>query len=149
MPFSDVRGGVAILLKQLGQRYLLARQVGLGLGLEQALVCRPAAHGALVPDCHIEPRGRFASEDGRAGRRANRRGRVSLSEQHPLPGQPVDVGRFKKIAPHHPGIRTTPVIHKDEHHVKLLSTQRLGQAHGHGEHQERSHRQNVSRLAGW
>ena len=80
VPLADTRSGVPLLAEQPGDRELLLRDERLR---------ERADHVPLQPRPPRVP----AGEQGVAGRRADRGGRVRVREPHPLSGQPIDVRR--------------------------------------------------------
>ena len=79
VPLADVAGGIAPLAEQLGDADLTLPQVV------------TAAIGNPTPDTVAI--GSAASEDRRAGRRADRASRIALRKPHPFGSKPVEVRR--------------------------------------------------------
>ena len=91
VPFADVAGAVACLLEGLGHGHFGKGQLGLKIG---GVEFAGALSGEEIR--RAEARGRFAGEDARTGRRADRRSGIEVGEDHPTGGEAVEVGRFVK-----------------------------------------------------
>ena len=106
---EDLAGGcceVAVAAEELRQ----------GLGILERVELTPVVH---VAD-HSGRRRALAEQQGRAGRIAQRCGTVGVGEQHPLPGQAVDVGCLRLRVASHAADPVVEIVNCDQQDVRAV-----------------------------
>jgi hypothetical protein len=94
MPFANKQRRVTGLLKHFGQRNFFKRQLHPHLRWQKlSTQRRPRNKRGNLQPCRVS-----SGEQGGARRRATHMSRVAIGEPHPFGSEPIEAGRFVKLA---------------------------------------------------